>query len=53
MDVGDLNMEEIKKRFNAQLKDSIKSKKADYIIENDDNKLIIPQINKILKLIRR
>jgi dephospho-CoA kinase len=48
-----LNMEEIKKRFNAQLKDSIKSKKADYIIENDDNKLIIPQINKILKLIRR
>lgn len=48
-----LNMEEIKKRFNAQLKDSIKSKKADYIIENDYNKLIIPQINKILKLIRR
>ena len=48
-----LNMKEIKKRFNAQLKDSIKSKKADYIIENDDKNLIIPQINKMLELIRR
>ena len=48
-----LNIEEIKKRFNAQLNDSIKSKKADYIIENDDKKLIIPQINKMLELIRR
>lgn len=48
-----LNIEEIKKRFNAQLKDSIKSKKADYIIENDDKKLIIPQINKMLEQIRR
>jgi dephospho-CoA kinase len=48
-----LNIEEIKKRFNTQLKDSIKSKKADYIIENDDKNLIIPQINKMLELIRR
>ena len=48
-----LNVEEIKKRFNAQLKDSIKIKKADFIIENDDKKLIIPQINKILEQIRR
>ena len=48
-----LNIEEIKKRFNAQLNDSIKSKKADYIIENDDKKLIIPQINKMLEQIRR
>jgi dephospho-CoA kinase len=48
-----LNIEEIKKRFNAQLDDSIKSKKADYIIENDDKKLIIPQINKMLEQIRR
>ena len=48
-----LNMEEIKKRFSAQLNDSIKTKKADYIIENDDKKLIIPQINKMLEQIRR
>ena len=48
-----LNMEEIKKRFNAQLNDTIKIKKADYIIENDDKKLIIPQINKMLEQIRR
>lgn len=48
-----LNVEEIKKRFNAQLKDSIKIKKADFIIENDDKKLIIPQINTILEQIRR
>ena len=48
-----LNVEEIKKRFNAQLNDTIKIKKADYIIENDDKKLIIPQINKMLELIRR
>lgn len=48
-----LSIEEIKKRFNAQLNDSIKSKKADYIIENDDKKLIIPQINKMLEQIRR
>ena len=48
-----LNVEEIKKRFNAQLKDSIKIKKADFIIENDDKKLIIPQINRILEHIRR
>ena len=48
-----LNMEEIKKRFNAQLNDTIKIKKADYIIENDDKKLIIPQINKMLEKIRR
>jgi dephospho-CoA kinase len=43
-----LNIEEIKKRFNTQLKDSIKSKKADYIIDNNDKELLIPQINKIL-----
>lgn len=48
-----LNVEEIKKRFNAQLNDTIKIKKADYIIENDDKKLIIPQINKMLEQIRR
>ncbi len=48
-----LNVEEIKKRFNAQLNDTIKIKKADYIIENDDKKLIIPQINKMLEKIRR
>jgi dephospho-CoA kinase len=48
-----LNIGEIKKRFNNQLNDSIKTKKADYIIENDDKKLIIPQINKMLEQIRR
>lgn len=48
-----LNVEEIKKRFNAQLNDTIKIKKADFIIENDDKKLIIPQINKMLEQIRR
>lgn len=48
-----LNIGEIKKRFNTQLNDSIKRKKADYIIENDDKKLIIPQINKMLEQIRR
>ena len=48
-----INTEEIKKRFDAQLNDSIKRKKADYIIENDDKKLIIPQINKMLEQIRR
>ena len=48
-----LNVEEIKKRFNAQLNDTIKIKKADYIIENDEKKLIIPQINKMLEQIRR
>ncbi|MFN5444260.1 MAG: dephospho-CoA kinase [Crocinitomicaceae bacterium] len=48
-----INTEEIKKRFDAQLNDSIKRKKADFIIENDDKKLIIPQINKMLEQIRR
>lgn len=48
-----LNIGEIKKRFNNQLNDSIKRKKADFIIENDDKKLIIPQINKMLEQIRR
>lgn len=47
-----INIEEIKKRFDAQLNDSIKRKKADFIIENDDKKLIIPQINKILQQIK-
>lgn len=48
-----INTEEIKKRFDAQLNDLIKRKKADFIIENDDKKLIIPQINKMLEQIRR
>jgi dephospho-CoA kinase len=48
-----INIEEIKKRFDSQLNDSIKRKKADFIIENDDKNLIIPQINKMLEQIRR
>ena len=43
-----LTKEEIVKRFQAQLDDTIKKQKADYIIDNNDKELIIPQINKIL-----
>ena len=40
--------EEIVKRFQAQLDDTIKKQKADNIIDNNDKELLIPQINKIL-----
>ncbi len=43
-----LTREEIVKRFQAQLDDTIKKQKADYIIDNNDKELLIPQINKIL-----
>jgi dephospho-CoA kinase len=44
-----LDFDEIKKRFGAQLNDETKIEKADFIIKNDEEALIIPQINSILR----
>jgi dephospho-CoA kinase len=44
-----LDFDEIKKRFGAQLNDETKIEKADFIIKNDEEELIIPQINNILR----
>jgi dephospho-CoA kinase len=43
-----LKFDDIKKRFEAQLNDDTKIEKADYVIENDEKKLLIPQINRII-----
>ena len=43
-----LKFDDIKKRFEAQLNDETKIEKADYVIENDEKKLLIPQINRII-----
>ena len=44
-----LKFDDIKKRFEAQLNDETKIEKADFIIKNNDEELIIPQINNILR----
>ncbi len=44
--------EVIKQRISNQMPDRVKIKKANYIIENNDQSLLIPQILKIDKLIR-
>lgn len=43
-----LTKNEIKLRFEAQLNDETKIAKADYVIKNNEEELIIPQINRIL-----
>jgi dephospho-CoA kinase len=45
----DLTKEEIEKILKKQLSDSDKIKKADWVIENDEKNLIIPQVLKIHK----
>ena len=42
----------VKKRMNNQLKDSEKLKLADFIIENNDNQQIIPQILKLDQILK-
>lgn len=44
-----LNKEEIEKILKRQLSDADKIKKADWVIENNEQKLIIPQVLKIHK----
>ncbi|MGZ3902522.1 MAG: dephospho-CoA kinase [Bacteroidia bacterium] len=44
-----LNKEEIEKILKRQLSDSDKIKEADWVIENNEQKLIIPQVLKIHK----
>jgi dephospho-CoA kinase len=44
-----LTKEEIEKILKRQLSDSDKVKKADWVIENDEKKLVIPQVLKIHK----
>jgi dephospho-CoA kinase len=42
-----LSREEVKKRMQHQLEDSLKMKLCDYIIHNDEMQLVIPQVLKI------
>ena len=39
-----LNEIEINNRMNTQIMDEIKIKLADFVIENNDNKLLLPQL---------
>jgi len=48
-----LSAELVKQRINNQMPDSQKMKMADYIIENSNKKLLLPQIIELDKLIRR
>ena len=47
-----ISEEIVKQRMSNQMTDIEKVKNADYLIENNDNSLLIPQILKIDKLIR-
>jgi len=43
----------INKKISSQMSDEEKSKKADFIINNNDNSMILPQIATILKSIKK
>ena len=46
-----INIEDIKNRMNNQWDDERKNKLADYLIDNNENEMIIPQILKIHKVL--
>jgi len=54
MERNNVGYEEVEKRMNSQLDDKIKMKLCDFVIQNDEQQLLIPQVidvhGKLLKL---
>lgn len=44
-----LSIDEIKKRMNAQVSDALRKERANYVIVNDDQQLVVPQVLTVLK----
>jgi dephospho-CoA kinase len=47
VDRGELNREEVVKRMNRQIQDEIKLKLCDFVLKNDEQELLIPQVLKL------
>jgi dephospho-CoA kinase len=47
-----LPVDEVRKRIESQIKEEERLKYADFILENDGKRLILPQINELFKKIR-
>jgi dephospho-CoA kinase len=47
VDRGELNHEEVVKRMNRQIQDEIKLKLCDFVLKNDEQELLIPQVLKL------
>ncbi|HLP55651.1 MAG TPA: dephospho-CoA kinase [Fluviicola sp.] len=49
-----VNEEDVRSRIQSQLSDEDKRKMADFVIENDEHELLVPQVNELLrKLLER